>query len=737
MSTSRRSKGRRGGTASATPAADAAPHVPGGDRHDDSADDAENMNSWARRSMHNTPARKGAQHGARDLMMSDDEHADARGGTNPGDAAGSLSAQRDSIMARLRHEISNALSPRRTRSKSAAATPLQQAVERLPNHMGEGAASPGADDLLFSPRSPHRRESGRFAALLSPRPATGVPYVVPVWALLLVGLVAAVLFFYLFLPYARSKVPPEFAHAAKQTAQKPFVLAEQAASRSVARVQAWSASASRKTRNIMKAQFTKLEPLHQWVSAKSSALLARLGMDEASLAEWARERAIVNAVKAKQREARAQLRLRETAANKARYAAKHAEREKRKQMELSKRTERKEKSRARRAEFYRQAKVTMDIMVERAEQRLARLRPSLPRPSLGSMSQSLKQKARAVTLPRLQSPLPWLRSQSAKLSSNVRMFAVRMANSANARAVAFFRFPMDLIVQMQDSLYERLSDLFIALYEGSFGRAGETLRAKRKSFVFDDLKFSEFENRVRELVEREARNAVASEYKVYADQQDAVSRLASARRIRDFENVAERVLERFSADKGTRPDYALLSAGAYVLSSEPSRATQLADFARNRLNTFIQNSGYRVPVPKAPSTALQPDTSPGNCWAFVGAQATLKIHLARPVVVDEVTIDHAAYHSTFSVSSAPKHFQVVILLLDGTRLFGGDFEFHAGPFFSSTQHFSIKGSTAKDAGPPGVQQAARAVELKVLSNHGNEAYTCLYRFRVHGREVTF
>ena len=41
-----------------------------------------------------------------------------------------------------------------------------------------------------------------------------------------------------------------------------------------------------------------------------------------------------------------------------------------------------------------------------------------------------------------------------------------------------------------------------------------------------------------------------------------------------------------------------------------------------------------------------------------------------------------------------------------------------------------------DASAPGAAIASAVwshVQLEVLSNHGHAAYTCLYRFRVHGR----
>lgn len=43
--------------------------------------------------------------------------------------------------------------------------------------------------------------------------------------------------------------------------------------------------------------------------------------------------------------------------------------------------------------------------------------------------------------------------------------------------------------------------------------------------------------------------------------------------------------------------------------------------------------------------------------------------------------------------------------------------------------------TASCSTPPEINVAA--ITLKILENHGNPDYTCLYRFRVHGEQILF
>ncbi|KAL9932260.1 hypothetical protein V8E36_008739 [Tilletia maclaganii] len=199
---------------------------------------------------------------------------------------------------------------------------------------------------------------------------------------------------------------------------------------------------------------------------------------------------------------------------------------------------------------------------------------------------------------------------------------------------------------------------------------------------------------------------------------------------------------------------------------------------------------------RPPVTALHPDISPGMCWAFPGSRGTLGIKLAYPSVrVSHVTVEHAPEKllvpaSTAStddrqshVRSAPRRIHV------WGRVVGGPVEFARAQAMAARQaaddsraqsRWAGAGTQDSDeeAGPEGAKSghwirlgrfeyeaggnkwsafstpsrrtnahiqtfvidaavaaqnfAVDAVQVSVLSNHGNEAYTCLYRVRVHG-----
>ena len=101
------------------------------------------------------------------------------------------------------------------------------------------------------------------------------------------------------------------------------------------------------------------------------------------------------------------------------------------------------------------------------------------------------------------------------------------------------------------------------------------------------------------------------------------------------------------------------------------------------------------------------------------------IRLSNEVNVGAVTLEHISKMITpdKSISSAPRRFAVLGLrsVEDPTPVSLGNFTYEDSG--EPVQTFRIE-----ERGHPPL----RLVELKILDNHGNMAYTCVYRFRVHG-----
>ena len=91
-----------------------------------------------------------------------------------------------------------------------------------------------------------------------------------------------------------------------------------------------------------------------------------------------------------------------------------------------------------------------------------------------------------------------------------------------------------------------------------------------------------------------------------------------------------------------------------------------------------------------------------------------------------VTLEHISKMTTpdMSISSAPRTFAVLGLrrIEDPSPVSLGNFTYEDSG--EPVQTFRME---EREGHPP-----FSLVELKILDNHGNMVYTCVYRFRVHG-----
>ncbi|XP_053714028.1 SUN domain-containing protein 1 isoform X1 [Synchiropus splendidus] len=168
-------------------------------------------------------------------------------------------------------------------------------------------------------------------------------------------------------------------------------------------------------------------------------------------------------------------------------------------------------------------------------------------------------------------------------------------------------------------------------------------------------------------------------------------------------------------------DFALESQGASVLSTRCSETYRVR-------SACVSLFGLPLWYPtESPRTVIQgfPVLLPGKCWAFHGVQGTLVISLSHPIRVTHVTLDHLPRYNSPNgrIESAPRDFEVYGMTYDtgpGTLL--GTFTYDQDG--ESSQTFEL---------PNPSDVVYRVVELRVLSNWGQVEYTCLYRFRVHGK----
>uniref|UniRef100_A0A671R102 SUN domain-containing protein 1-like n=1 Tax=Sinocyclocheilus anshuiensis TaxID=1608454 RepID=A0A671R102_9TELE len=187
--------------------------------------------------------------------------------------------------------------------------------------------------------------------------------------------------------------------------------------------------------------------------------------------------------------------------------------------------------------------------------------------------------------------------------------------------------------------------------------------------------------------------------------------------------IVQRALKLYSEDRTGQVDYALESGGGSILSTRCSETYET--------KTALM-SLFGIPLwyfSQSPRVVIQPDMYPGNCWAFKGSQGYLVIRLSLSMIPTSFCLEHIpkSLSPSGNISSAPRRFSVYGLddeyQEEGKLL--GDYTYQEDG--ESIQTFPVMEKNDK---------AFQIIEMRVLSNWGHPEYTCLYRFRVHGKPHT-
>ncbi|XP_072454223.1 SUN domain-containing protein 3 isoform X2 [Notamacropus eugenii] len=186
-------------------------------------------------------------------------------------------------------------------------------------------------------------------------------------------------------------------------------------------------------------------------------------------------------------------------------------------------------------------------------------------------------------------------------------------------------------------------------------------------------------------------------------------------------NLVNYILKKLREDQVQMADYALKSAGASIVEAGTSES-----YRNDKAKLYWHGIGF-LSYEMPPDIILQPDVHPGNCWAFPGSEGHTVIKLARKIIPTAVTMEHISERisPSGSTASAPRDFSVYGLKDDynGEEIFLGQFMYNNKKGIT-VQTFKLQN---EDVG------SLSYVKLKILNNWGHSKYTCLYRFRVHGK----
>jgi hypothetical protein len=196
------------------------------------------------------------------------------------------------------------------------------------------------------------------------------------------------------------------------------------------------------------------------------------------------------------------------------------------------------------------------------------------------------------------------------------------------------------------------------------------------------------------------------------------------------------------------------AVSAFSSTGEPVRYVFTSPTLGEPTNAAPVTSCSQDPSSQSPSSVLDPHVLPGSCWPMAHTSgpvfredgslssvegplglAALTVRLSESVVVGAVTIDHPTVLVSTKTRNGPSTAlrEFVLYGFDGTtaeallaRVELGRFAFDVnGP---QTQTFVLDQ-------PQQARMPVSHVQLVVLSNHGNDEATCLYRLRVHAANM--
>uniref|UniRef100_A0A8C1VCI0 Zgc:152977 n=1 Tax=Cyprinus carpio TaxID=7962 RepID=A0A8C1VCI0_CYPCA len=186
--------------------------------------------------------------------------------------------------------------------------------------------------------------------------------------------------------------------------------------------------------------------------------------------------------------------------------------------------------------------------------------------------------------------------------------------------------------------------------------------------------------------------------------------------------IVNNAMKLYSEDRTGLVDYALESGGGSIIST---RCSESFDTKTALLSLFGFPLWY---FSQSARVVIQPDVHPGNCWAFKGSQGYLVIGLCMKILPTAFSLDHVpkSLSPTGNISSAPREFSVYGL--DDEQQEEGQL---LGQYVYNEDGDALQTFLVSEE----VSRGFQIIEMRVLSNWGHPEYTCVYRFRVHGKLV--
>lgn len=186
-----------------------------------------------------------------------------------------------------------------------------------------------------------------------------------------------------------------------------------------------------------------------------------------------------------------------------------------------------------------------------------------------------------------------------------------------------------------------------------------------------------------------------------------------------IKRIVKKALAIYDADRTGLVDYAMETMGGQILTT---RCTENYHYGKAVVSVLGIPLWYPV---NSPRTVITPSINPGECWAFQNFPGFVVIQLSNTIEIEAFSLEHISklLVPDGKIDSAPKEFEVYGLTLENDK----------EPVKLGTYIYDYDGEPLQFFEVQNRGHEFGIIEVRIISNHGNPNYTCLYRFRVHGK----
>ncbi|CAH0397958.1 unnamed protein product [Chilo suppressalis] len=164
----------------------------------------------------------------------------------------------------------------------------------------------------------------------------------------------------------------------------------------------------------------------------------------------------------------------------------------------------------------------------------------------------------------------------------------------------------------------------------------------------------------------------------------------------------------------TRTDYAG-SNRRYIEGASVSKGFSTEEYGGQLALWGVVPLWRAAPPPDTVLTLRKP--TPSDCWPFRGSHGEILIELPSNTQIGSISLEHIRPDAA---KSAPKHFIFYVFLENGTYVKAAEGNYYArGP---AKQYYRFNWNLPLNK-----------IIFRVLSNQGNDKYTCLYRVHLYGK----